>query len=366
MSKFTILVVEDEEQIRENISMFLSFSDFQVLNAENGLEGIELARKFIPDLIISDIMMPEMDGYEFLKQIQNFPETYDIPFLFLTAKYSPDDLREGMNLGADDFISKPFDFNELLTSINKRLEKKQKKFSKLQSKIENLQSNIKQALPHEIRTPLNIIIGSADYIKSQIKIIPKEEVLEMTENILLGAKRLQNLLEKYIFFSQLEMLADSEIEIAKLKRNITAFPDTYVYDIAYSICSKSNRFDDIQLNLINEKVAILDQHFIKICNEIIDNNVKFSDIGTKIIIDTYIYDNYYCIEFTDHGRGLSAEQINNLDTFIQFDRRKYEQQGAGIGLAIVKKLVEIYDGVLQIESKINSFTKIIIKLPLAN
>lgn len=118
-----ILVIEDDEQVRLPLVDLLEINGFEVQSAENGLEGIRLARADPPDLIISDIMMPEVDGYSVLQAMQNNPETAVIPFLFLSAKTNASDIREGLGLGADDYLVKPYQGHELLAAIRTRLEK---------------------------------------------------------------------------------------------------------------------------------------------------------------------------------------------------------------------------------------------------
>ena len=107
-TKKKILVIEDNPHMRENISEILELADYQVFSAENGKVGVEMAQKFIPDIIICDIMMPELNGYGVLHLLGKKDSTSRIPFIFLTAKTDRDDLRKGMNLGADDYITKPF------------------------------------------------------------------------------------------------------------------------------------------------------------------------------------------------------------------------------------------------------------------
>ncbi|WP_421765101.1 response regulator [Ekhidna sp.] len=123
MSKHRILVIEDQEDVRENISELLELSNYDVSNASNGKEGVKKALSSPPDLILCDIMMPEMDGYEVLYLLSKNPETASLPFIFLTAKAEKSDFRKGMNMGADDYITKPFEEMELLGAIERRLKK---------------------------------------------------------------------------------------------------------------------------------------------------------------------------------------------------------------------------------------------------
>lgn len=129
MEKRKILVIEDSHEMRDNIAELLELSNYEVLQAADGKEGIKLAISEVPDLIICDIMMPVMDGYEVLYLISQNPSTSSIPFIFLTAKAEKTDFRKGMNLGADDYLTKPFDEIELLEAVERRL----KKYDRLQT-----------------------------------------------------------------------------------------------------------------------------------------------------------------------------------------------------------------------------------------
>jgi DNA-binding response OmpR family regulator len=119
----TILIIEDNEDIRENVAEILTLSDYKVLTAANGKEGIDAAQKTSPDLIICDIMMPGIDGYGVLHVLHKDPSTQNIPFIFLTSKSERSDFRAAMELGADDYITKPFAGNELLNAIEGRFRK---------------------------------------------------------------------------------------------------------------------------------------------------------------------------------------------------------------------------------------------------
>lgn len=118
-----ILIIEDETLIRENIQQILEFSNFETIVASDGQIGLDLAKRFLPDLILCDMMMPELTGCEVLSELRQDPATAMIPFIFLTAKADRMDVRQGMDLGADDYLSKPFQSEELLRAIVTRLER---------------------------------------------------------------------------------------------------------------------------------------------------------------------------------------------------------------------------------------------------
>ncbi|WP_026913715.1 response regulator [Christiangramia portivictoriae] len=133
-----LLLIEDDVTVRENTAELLELSNYDVITASNGKLGIETAKKEVPDIIICDIMMPEIDGYGVLEALSKNPSTLNIPFIFLSAKTEHKDIRKGMDLGADDYLTKPFEEEELLSAIESRL-----------AKVAILKSYIKDETPED-------------------------------------------------------------------------------------------------------------------------------------------------------------------------------------------------------------------------
>jgi diguanylate cyclase (GGDEF)-like protein len=150
----TILVIEDENQIRANIQEILELNDFQTITAENGQIGVDLAREYFPDLVICDVMMPEMDGYEVVSQLRQHSSTESIPFIFLTAKIERKDMRVGMQLGADDYLTKPFAPEELVEAVKIRLNLHQKRDRRYQTQIDRAEDEINYLLNYDRLTAL--------------------------------------------------------------------------------------------------------------------------------------------------------------------------------------------------------------------
>lgn len=136
--KINILIIEDNDDIRESTAEILELANYNVLTAENGKQGVDLAVKHFPDLILCDIMMPELDGYGVLYLLNKNPKTAAIPFIFLTAKAERMDMRKGMEMGADDYLTKPFDDIELLNAIESRLNKKDQQQAFYSKSLESL------------------------------------------------------------------------------------------------------------------------------------------------------------------------------------------------------------------------------------
>ncbi|MHC2992218.1 transcriptional regulator [Pontibacter sp. HJ8] len=144
-----ILLIEDNHEIRENTAEILSLANYEVVEAENGKVGVDLAKKEMPDLIICDIMMPQLDGYGVLHMLSKNSVTSSIPFIFLTAKSEKEDFRKGMNLGADDYLIKPFDDVELLDVVEMRLKKNEILKKEFQKNVQGIDNFIQEAKGYE-------------------------------------------------------------------------------------------------------------------------------------------------------------------------------------------------------------------------
>lgn len=145
--KKTVLLIEDDKTLLENTRDLLQFANFNVLTAPNGKIGVKIAREKLPDIIVSDILMPELNGYQVFEALKEDPATESIPFIFMSVKREPDDVRKGMNLGADDYITKPFSETDLVTSIESRLAKSRVQKGKNGKKVkvsDNEISNLEQ------------------------------------------------------------------------------------------------------------------------------------------------------------------------------------------------------------------------------
>ena len=363
--KKKILVIEDEDNIRQDIAKILSMQGYEIFQAENGREGINLAFTHIPDLIISDIMMPELDGYAVLEELQKSPSTNTIPFIFLSAKSSRNDVREGMNLGADDYITKPFYFDELIEAVNKRLEKAENTVKKFSTKYEALAESLRHYMPHEIRTPINVILGLSDFLRKNYDQTNYKEARDILLNINESAKRLQRLFENYLFYANLELIATDTKEVEKLRSKQTPLAEYLLRDIVVYSAGNAGRTNDIELELEEGSIAVPENYFMKMIEEVLDNAYKFSERGKPIKIQSNTLRGYYFIHITDYGRGMTKEQIDNIAAYVQFERRIYEQQGAGLGLAIVKRITKLVGGDLIVKSEPNIFTTVSLKLPLA-
>ncbi|GAB1544144.1 response regulator [Scytonema sp. NUACC21] len=346
-----VLVIEDEEQIREIISVMLSAENFEVIEAEDGRMGVDLAQQDKPDLVICDVMMPQLDGYGVLNELRQNPSTQTTPFIFLTAKAAKVSIRQGMELGADDYLTKPFTRDELLGAITARLKKQSEIEKQSQQKLDELRDNISMALPHELHTPLNGIIGFAQFLIESYGELEQDEALEMLRIIHSSGNRLHRLTRNFLLFAELELATTSSERARKLRGEwMMNYTKTTISDIALHEASKVNREADLRLDLQESSAKISPSSLHKILLEILDNAFKFSQPGTPVVVSTEVQDNTFVLSVADNGRGMTCEQIAKLGAYMQFERKLYEQQGSGLGLVIAKRLAELYEGHLTIES----------------
>lgn len=356
-----ILLIEDDPEVTENIVEILELENHQVQTANNGLVGIDLLNTSNPDLIICDVTMPEKNGYEVLQFVRSNPKTFSTPFIFLTAKSEKNDLRRGMELGADDYITKPFDYSDIINSINTRLEYKKKAYDFYDKQLENLILNITTSIPHELRTPLNTILGFSQILRSGYKEMEEQELQTIFDNIHDAGLRLLRLIVNYIFYTKLLANEHSISEKEDQTLNVT---DDMIINMCNNIADIYRRKNDFFINLGVIKGKISSEHFLKIIEELVHNGFKFSQRDTKVELKVRVYDNNLIIEVTNFGRGMTAEEINAIGAFQQFNRREFEQQGLGLGLAIVKKITEIYNGKLTIDSEPDKQTVIKVSIPI--
>ncbi len=361
-----ILVIEDDASLREfMIKYFLEKQGYAVITAENGAVGLEKAKHDIPDLIISDIMMPQMNGYEVLRALQQSPDTAEIPFIFLTAMSNRSDIRNGMNLGADDFLVKPFMSQELLNAINKRFEKKAKLEIRANQRLENLREKIARVLPHEFRTPLSTILGVSNILLEECDDMPKDELKEMLTFLNVSAKRLNRLIENYLLYVSLENIVDFE----ELRSASVMVSKEFILEQFAQQAQRYDRVSDLVVEGIPDddsiSIAISEPHFVKLIEEVCDNACKFSEKDTPIHITLSTRGNSYVISCSNAGVGMTHQQIQEIGAFMQFERELREQQGAGLGLVLARKIVELHDGSLTIESIPHVSTTFRITLPIA-
>lgn len=359
-----ILVIEDEQSVRSNILKILEFENFHAIGAENGDVGVRVAREQIPDLILCDIMMPELDGHGVRKTLCQDPVTATIPFIFLTAKADKADFRLGMSLGADDYLTKPFRRDELLDAVSARLEKQAAIDKKSKEELDKLRGSITESLPHELLTPLNQIQEFFLTLTKEYDSLDRHKILEMTKGAYASSLRLQKLVQNFLFYALLEITVTDSEQVKALRGRCISMAKSVITDVAIENAKNKTRLADLHLELQDATVPILEANLAKIVEELIDNAFKFSPPGTEVRIESILDNNMFILYVTDLGQGMTTDRIANLGAYMQFERKLYEQEGSGLGLTIAKRLAELHGGELTIDSIPHKQTTVRVALPL--
>jgi DNA-binding response OmpR family regulator len=357
-----ILVVEDESTIRENLSDLLEAEGFEVMCAEDGDQGYNLALEIIPDLILSDIRMPNMDGLDMLKKLQDNALTSAIPFIFLSAKVEPHEIRQGMTLGADDYLLKPYKGTELLSAINSRFKKKEK----YQAVNEIFKHALIKRVQHELRTPLVTILGFSEMIMKDLDSLTRQELAEMADKILNSGSRLLRRVEKLLIYVDLmldESLPHNQLQTEEERYHID---NNFLTSRLSEKAAVFNRVRDLNANFENNAVKISDQHYEFIIKELVENSIKYSKEGSIINITGYSNGKYYKTIVNDTGVGIKSIGVGKIRAFNQFGKEDDTKEGLGLGLAIIKKIITLNNGYMEIDSKENSHTTVEFGIPLFN
>lgn len=351
MNKKLILIADDEIDNVILLQKRLKASGFDTIEAYDGNETIEKVFQHNPDLILLDIMMPGKDGYEVLQILRNNEKTKDIPVIMLTARAEIPDKVKGLELGAEDYVTKPFDYNELLARINSHLQSKKEVEEKI--KLEKLAalSTMMEGVAHEVRNPLVVIGG---FTKKLLSMTPEDDprrpYLEMIQK---EAKRLDKMIQDIYEFKIITLNINEKVSINKCIEEII---DSYT-----EICKNNNI--NIVKELSKEDVMIdMDKKlFSRAIKNIINNSIEAMPDGGELRISTDITDNKLFIYIKDTGIGIEEQDLKYI--FDPFFTSKME--GTGLGLTQALKIIQGHKGTLAITSKKNFGTTAIISFSLS-
>ncbi len=358
-----ILVIDDEAWLLEMVRIALEDKGYDVLEAENGAKGVDLARRHLPDLILCDVNMEQMDGYLTLSSLRNEPGTASIPVILMTGLADNAGMRHGMELGADDYLAKPFTLDDLYAAVEARLKKLQTVRQEAEKKLADLRDNISLMLPHELRTPLNGILAYAELLANESDSLPPAEISEMGQVIQHSAKRLEHLVENFLIYAQIELLAADPHKVHTLRSGETPDAAVLIEQHARNQAESVHRAKDLILRLSAVPFPMSADYLARIVDELVQNAFKFSAVGSPVEVSLGPVNGSVVLSITDQGRGFSTEHIARVGAYMQFDRKMHEQQGLGLGLTISKRLAELHLGTLTIERRSQHGTAVQLKLP---
>lgn len=375
---FKILIVDD---LPKNIMVLgnnLMNENYQIAYARSGKEAIELTKTNDFDLLLLDIMMPEMDGYETCKRILANPKTAKTPVIFITAKNDYDSIVKGFEAGAKDYVTKPFNSFELLARVKTHLELKQSRKdlevlnANLETKVEERTNQLKKAnekltrldsakssflgiISHEIRTPLNGIFGSVEMLSDMHSDEDSKEIIEMISE---SAERL-------LTFSELStLITELNIDNYNLNKGILNLAEL-AYTVSQEKILNAPAYRKIGIKFLqseDEHMVNVDRKLIKkVIHDVIDNAIKFTDEDVEINIQIEVDEKYLKLTINDNGKGFPEHILPNVLEVFQADSENYVE-GKGLNLAAAKLIMQAHNGSIQVSNLETGGASVVISL----
>ncbi|GAA6620930.1 ATP-binding protein [Scytonema sp. NUACC26] len=338
-----VLIVDDNADMRGYLTRILS-EHHEVIAVADGAAALAAVNERVPDLVLTDVMMPELDGFDLLKALRTDPRTKEVPIVLLSARAGVESVIEGLLAGADDYLIKPFSATELVTRVNTYLQMAHLRSVALRSEriINRRKDEILSTVSHELNIPLVAILGWTRLLRSspssQAMLMKALETIE--RNATLQAKLVQDLLDI------------SRIAAGKIHLNLQPVELQQVIDGAIATVRQSLESKDICLDCLLDPLPRIVQgdpeRLQQIVLNLLTNAVKFTPLGGRIEVSLLSHEHQAEIRITDTGCGIDGDFLPYIfDTFRQADGVK---KGLGLGLAIARSLVELHGGTIHAKS----------------
>lgn len=362
----TVLIVDDIPENLQVLGNILMSNGLDVGFATNGNQAIEAIEYKLPDIILLDIMMPGMDGFEVCKILKSNDNTKDIPIIFLTAKTQSEDIVKGFDVDAVDYVTKPFNASELVARVFTQLEiKKSRDLINFQNQQLNELNASKDKffsiISHDLKSPYSGLLGLTNLIISEKDSLNYEEVIDLVKKLNSSLKNQYSMIENLLQWARIQT---DRLEINREKVDINHLINE-VISIQKNVSDKKN----IQVvNLNKERIVCFADRFMiqSVLNNLLSNAIKFSYLDSKIDINCMIDNDNVLVSVQDFGMGIKQENIEKLfriDTHIT-TLGTANEKGTGLGLILCKEMVERNDGKISIFSELNKGTNFTFSLKL--
>ena len=368
-SDYTILIVDDNQTNIILLQAILKRAKYNTVSATNGTDALRIMQEMHPDLVLLDIMMPEMDGYEVARRKDEIEDIQSIPFLFVTALSDTNSMVKGFKAGCSDFITKPFNTEEILIRIHHQIINVENRRI-INSKNEELKSLIRNrdklyaVVAHDLRSPLGTIKSVLDILDENLNSeIIGFELYDLLHATTESADELFGLLENLLFWTRSQMgkliFQPKEIKITEA-----------VADAIKATSSMSNihRIDINYTDNTDNATVLADKNMITtVIRNILVNAIKFSDEDSPIEIETAIVVGQLSCSITDHGCGMTDEVKQALQQQISITTTgKHQEEGTGLGLTLCREFIRAHNGNLSFVSEMNVGTTFTFTIPLSN
>ena len=346
-----ILFVDDDDNFRELVAATLRHAGYEVTVCGDGADALEHLRHSPTDLIVSDVMMPRVDGLELLRQVRQMPATSTVPFVLVSARSEANDQRAGMSLGADDYVSKPFRPDDLIRTIEWRLQRA----DLLQAAVRWPQY-FAQALPHELNPPVHGIITSAERLQQLATDgqSPAGRDLEtLGRDLRQHGCRLQQLAQDFTLWTQYELALNRQRVGSPLPVHRHHLAGVELARLLRQCAYDCGRNPDMDIHVGGADLALPVRGVERIMQHLVRNALTHSPAGTKVGVTARGAGHDYIFQVSDHGRGMTAEQMIRYQAYAQGTVEPPEPLGSGLGLLLAGRLARIAGGALQLHSNIS-------------
>jgi len=368
MKKEVILIVDDEQNYLDTITDTLEERNFKIIQALNGKMGIMVAQKFLPDIIITDWEMPEMNGIEMIQQLKANEQTANIPVIMCTGiMTTSQNLHVALGAGAYDYIRKPIDPIELVARINATL-RLSNSYKKIHQQAEKLaESNATKdkffsIIAHDLKNPFTSILGFSNLILGNKSKFSEEDIINFVTQISDSAKNTFKLLENLLTWSRSQT---GKLEYYPIVLNINSIICNSKSLIQYIAQGKNITIEfDVEKNI----EVFADENMINtVIRNLLSNAVKYTHKGGKIVLKAVSQNNQLLIEISDNGVGIPPQKIEKLFKISEkvSTLGTENEAGTGLGLLLCKEFVEKNGGKIWVESTQNIGSKFFFTLPLA-
>lgn len=349
--KSKILIVDDAVDMVELLKKRLRFEGYDTAEAYDGEKGLKQVAEYNPDLIILDVMMPKLDGYEVCRRLKSDENTKYIPILMLTAKGEVEDKVKGLDIGANDYLAKPFDYKELSARVRSLVAIKAAREKLVEEEKSKALDQMMEAVAHEIRNPLTSIGGFARRVYEKLpEGDPNKKYMEI---IIKDVARLENMIRGLV---ELKITAISYRELTNINDVIMEALNLFEQDL-------EDKGIEVKIELVdNPPLISVDKEQIKMAlANLIKNSIEAMQEKLKILkITSHISDGRMEIQVSDTGKGIPKDKIKNIfDPF--FTSKVY---GPGLGLTFTLKIIQEHRGAISVESEPGKGTTLTITLPL--
>ncbi len=367
-SKFKVLIVDDNTTNIQVVGSILKNLKVDISVATNGRAALEIVNKVNPDLILLDIMMPEMDGFEVIDELYSNDSTRQIPVIFITAKIQTEDIVKAFEKGAVDYITKPFKAPELLVRVKTQLNIKhylltlERQTSQLK-KLNQDKNEFLSIAAHDLKNPINTITMLGKVLRDTDD-LSADEIKEFANDLITSSSKMFHLISELLDINAIE-----EGKIAMTKENVNLDSVIKTTVMQYDMHAKEKNIKIVYNNTAQNPYALADENaVVQILDNILSNAIKYSPFDKSIYIELLNTDNTIIFSIKDEGLGFTEEDKTKL--FSKFSklstRPTNNENSTGLGLSIVKRYIEALDGNIDLESTHGEGAKFIVSLPISS